>query len=97
MFNGLESDIAIPSLNIAIEWNGLHHFKPIYGQEIFVKTQNHDNKKLLIAQQKNIIFFTIPDIKSKKELIQQSFIEISAIIKEQLIIKTSILKQENFE
>ena len=36
--NGYEIDIWLPELNVGIEYNGPHHFKPVYGENIFNKT-----------------------------------------------------------
>lgn len=40
-----EIDICIPSLNVAIEWDGATHFDPIYGEENLSKVQKKDEKK----------------------------------------------------
>lgn len=44
--NGLEIDLAIPSLKIAIEINGPTHYTDIYGQENLIKTQARDKRKV---------------------------------------------------
>ncbi|MCU0543052.1 MAG: hypothetical protein MUE44_12840 [Oscillatoriaceae cyanobacterium Prado104] len=41
-----ELDIHIPSLDLAIELNGIFHYQPIYGQKKFSQIQNNDRKKL---------------------------------------------------
>ncbi len=40
-----EIDICIPSINVAIEWDGATHFDPIYGDENLAKVQAKDDKK----------------------------------------------------
>ena len=50
---GLELDLFIPELNLAIEVNGITHYKPIYGQEKFERIQKNDEiKKKLLAEKK---------------------------------------------
>lgn len=82
MLEGLEVDIAVPTLKLAIEWNGIVHFKPIYGQNKLNKIQSIDQKKLLIAQQKDINLIVIPDLVSNQKILNTAFIQISEIIKE---------------
>ncbi|KKN52817.1 hypothetical protein LCGC14_0608630 [marine sediment metagenome] len=80
MLDGLEVDIAIPSLKLAIEWNGIVHFKPIYGQQKLDKIQNKDAKKLKIAVNKNINLIVIPDLVSNDKILQQAFSDTKNII-----------------
>ena len=82
MLGGLEVDIAVPSLKLAIEWNGIVHFKPIYGQIKLDKVQSIDQKKLLLAQQKDINLIVISDFKSDKQTFNKAFSQVSEIIKE---------------
>jgi len=81
MLDGLEADIVIPSLKLAIEWNGIVHFKPIYGQTKLDKIQNIDAKKLKIASNKNINLIVIPDLVSNDKILQQAFNDVKNIIK----------------
>ena len=80
MLDGLETDIAIPSLSLAIEWNGIVHFKPIYGQTKLDKIQNKDAEKLKIASNKNINLIVIPDLVSNDKILQQAFNDVKDII-----------------
>lgn len=82
MLEGLEVDIAIPSLKLAIEWNGIVHFKPIYGIDKLQKIQSIDQDKLIIAQQKDINLIVIPDLVSKDKYVKECFNKISLIIRE---------------
>ena len=61
---GYEIDIWIPSMRIGIEYNGPHHFKPVYGEKIFLKTQHSDKRKRLIANGKRIRIVDINVLKS---------------------------------
>jgi hypothetical protein len=90
LFNGLEADIAIPSLSIVIEWNGTQHYKPIFGQKSFKKVQNNDKRKLLIAQQKNINLIVIPDFSTDKDIVQKAFQQTSSIVKQQLNLQLPV-------
>ena len=81
MLDGYEADIAIPSLKLAIEWNGIVHFKPIYGQTKLNKIQNIDSKKTKIATNKNINLIVIPDLVSNDKILKQAFNDIKNIIK----------------
>lgn len=80
MLDGLEVDIAIPSLKLAIEWNGIVHFKPIYGQTKLNKIQQIDAEKLKIASNKNINLIVIPDFVSNDKILQQAFNDVKKII-----------------
>ena len=82
MLDGLEADIAIPSLKLAIEWNGIVHFKPIYGQQKLDNIQNKDARKLQIAINKNINLIVIPDLVSNDKILQQAFNDVKNIIKQ---------------
>jgi len=80
MLDGLEVDVAIPSLKLAIEWNGVVHFKPIYGQTKLDKIQNKDAKKLKIAANKNINLITITDLVSNNKILIKAFNQCKNII-----------------
>lgn len=84
MLGGLEADIAIPSLKLAIEWNGIVHFKPIYGLKKFNRIQQIDAQKRIIAQQNDINLIVIPDLVSTDAIIKQAFGDIKDIIHELL-------------
>lgn len=49
-----ELDIYIPKLNLAIEINGIFHYKPIYGQEKLSSIKNNDKIKLQVCFEKKI-------------------------------------------
>lgn len=54
-----ELDIYIPSLNLAIELNGIFHYKPIYGDKTFTKIKNNDVRKVQTCLQNKIKLFVI--------------------------------------
>ena len=80
MLDGYEVDIAIPELQLAIEWNGIVHFKPIYGQNKLDKVQYNDAQKLKIASNKDINLIVIPDLVSNDKILKQAFNEVKIII-----------------
>jgi len=80
MLDGFEADIAIPSLQLAIEWNGIVHFKPIWGEEKLQKIQDRDSQKKAIAISKNINLIVVPDLVSNDKILDKAVEEISDII-----------------
>lgn len=88
MLGGFEADIAIPSLKLAIEWNGIVHFKPIYGDKKLKIVQDRDALKRTIANRKDINLIVIPDLVSNNEILNKAFINVSEIIKELVNIQT---------
>jgi len=62
----LELDIFIPQIPLGIEYHGIQHFQPIDhwgGAEGLKKRQEHDFRKLKLAQENNvpIVYFTYED------------------------------------
>ena len=49
-----ELDVYIPSLRLAIEFNGPQHYKPIFGDEAFANTQANDALKRKVCAEKGI-------------------------------------------
>ncbi len=75
-----EVDISIPELSLGIEWNGIVHFKPIYGESKFKKILKRDKEKQEIAKRKDINLIVIPDLVSTKVRVKEAFVEICQII-----------------
>ena len=80
MLNGYEADIAIPEINLAIEWNGIVHYKPIYGNKKLSKIQQRDKEKLKIAEDKGIELIIVPDLVSTEKYVKEAFQNIKRII-----------------
>ncbi len=80
MLDGYEVDISIPELNLGIEWNGIVHFKPIYGQTKLDNVLRRDQEKQEVAKQKGINLIIIPDLVSTKQRVKEAFTEICCII-----------------
>mgnify|MGYP003658068441 CR=1 FL=1 len=51
---GSELDIYIPSINLAIEINGIFHYKPIYGIDKLQKIVENDKYKVSTCYEKEI-------------------------------------------
>ena len=84
LLNGWEVDIAIPSINLAIEWNGIVHYKPIYGQNKLDKVQSNDREKIAIAQKNEVEFIVISDLVSTESYVKEAALKISEIIRTKL-------------
>lgn len=56
----LPFDFYLPDFRTMIEFDGKHHFEPIYGQERFEKTQYHDKIKNQYCLENNITMIRIP-------------------------------------
>lgn len=80
MLKGYEADIAIPSINLAIEWNGIVHFKPIYGQTKLDNIQQRDAEKQQIATELGVNLIVIPDLVSSEKYVKEAFQKIKSII-----------------
>lgn len=80
LLDGYEIDIAIPDLKLGIEWNGIVHYKPIYGLEKLKKIQQNDAIKQKLAIEKEIELITIPDLVSNDKYIKEVFFKIKEII-----------------
>lgn len=80
MLDGMEVDIAIPSLQLAIEWNGIVHYQPIYGDTKLSKVRQRDEEKRQTAERKHVRLIVIPDLVSTESRVQDAFQEIREII-----------------
>lgn len=72
ILDGLELDIYIPHLKLAIEWNGIFHLEPIRGQEVLQKIINKDNRKQELCKEKGISLLVISDRTSHKKFIEET-------------------------
>lgn len=78
-----ELDIYIPTLNIAFEFNGIFHYKPIFGADKLSTIKANDQKKEILCKAIGVKLFCL-DISSIKNFTQCSadpyISEISSII-----------------
>ena len=81
LLHGLELDIAIPSLSLGIEWNGVVHFKPIYGEEKLLRIQENDQRKLEVALEEGIQVIVIPDLMSSRTFVYETFKKVARAIR----------------
>jgi hypothetical protein len=72
---GLELDIFIPQLNLAIEINGPVHYKPIFGEERLATVKQKDQIKILELRSKQVQLIVLDVSELTKLRAQQSFIE----------------------
>ena len=49
-----ELDFYFPTLNLAIELNGIFHYEPIHGEETLEKIQNNDSRKFAACREAGI-------------------------------------------
>jgi hypothetical protein len=79
---GLEFDIYIPSMRLAIEYQGVQHFKPISrfgGEEAFIALQRRDARKRSLAARHKIRLYEWHYEKPISEKNVREIIEIHAI------------------
>lgn len=81
MLDGFEVDIAIPSLKLAIEWNGVVHFKPIYGDDKLKRIQKIDETKKILANRLDINLIVVPDLVSSPKFVKEAYLEIKQILR----------------
>ena len=58
--NPLPFDFYLPNYNLVIEFDGLQHYRPIYGEDSFKKTVLHDSMKNWYCRWNNIDLLRIP-------------------------------------
>lgn len=78
---GSELDIYIPSLKLAIEINGIFHYKAVYGEEKFLQIQRNDLKKSIECSEKGIELHSIDISWIKKFNIEEGEVVLSIIKK----------------
>lgn len=59
--NQFEIDIAIPSRQVAVEWDGVAHFQPIYGEKALQKIKDKDGRKNKVLVRDNWIVIRCRD------------------------------------
>ena len=84
LLDGYEIDISIPSLHLAIEWNGIVHRKPIYGEATLARVQVNDAAKAKLAAERGIELVVIEDLKSTPAFVRVAANRLRQIIRSRL-------------
>ena len=62
MFDGLDADVVIPSLKIAVMWNGKWHYEKLFEAHDLESIQERDNRKQLTIKAAGYDCFVIKDM-----------------------------------
>jgi hypothetical protein len=78
MFNGFDADVVIPSLKLAIHWNGLWHYKQVYqddrGKHQFENIKQRDIKRLKEIESCGYVNYSIKDMgKYNPKFVEEQF------------------------
>jgi hypothetical protein len=84
---GSELDIYIPLLKIAIEINGIHHYKPIYGQDKLDEVKKNDRKKVYECKKNNIKLYRLNVYKNRRRSDEDHLKRVIGIIKKHLVLR----------
>lgn len=91
MFNGFDADVVIQTRKIAIEWNGLWHYKKVRKDHKFEQTKARDKLKSKYIRSKGYHLIKIKDIRSfRKNTAKVAFEKILDIIEKDVLSKISI-------
>lgn len=75
MFNGWDADVIIPSLKVAILWNGAWHYKEIGKNHSLKQTQNRDSIKIKEISKFGYTPYIIKDMgRYSKKFVEEQFI-----------------------
>lgn len=75
-----ELDVYIPSLNFAIEWNGIYHYREV-NKESLVKVKKRDFDKKKECKRGGILLYVIKDLTSSKKFIREETDKIVLVIR----------------
>ena len=67
IFNGFDADIIIPTLKLAIHWNGIWHYKQIINEQHFCNIISRDKMRYEEIERCGYTNYIIKDIKSRKD------------------------------
>lgn len=76
ILNGLEMDIYIPELKLAIEWNGIHHYVDVRNDGNLLKRQEADKRKKKLIREMGLRLIVIKDLISSKSEIKKHIVRI---------------------
>ncbi len=84
LFNGWDADIIIPSLKVAIHWNGVWHYKSILGQELLDKVQLKDSLRYKAIEEYGYKNYIIQDMGKMNPIkVDEEFNKFTEYLKEQ--------------
>lgn len=77
----LQIDLFLPTMNVAIEVDGLSHFEPVWGSDTLKRNQGYDNKKTGLILGKGLVLIRIIQKKDfSKSRAQVLYEELSSIL-----------------
>lgn len=79
--NNRELDVYIPSIKLAIEWNGIYHYKDIRTKEFLVNTKEKDLDKIKQCEEFGIELYVVKDLTSHNKFIKEEVNKIIDYIK----------------
>ena len=68
----LQIDLFLPTLNVAIEVDGLSHFEPVWGEETLNRNRGYDNKKTGLILGKGLVLIRIKQVRDFSKARAQS-------------------------
>jgi len=82
IFNGFDADIIIPSLKLAIHWNGIWHYKQVISEQHFNSIVEKDKLRYSAIEKFGYTNYIIKDIKSRKnyKLVEDEFNKLNEYI-----------------
>jgi len=79
--NNRELDVYIPEIKLAIEWNGIYHYKDIRTKEFLIETKEKDLDKIKQCKELNIELYIVKDLTSSNKFIEEETNKIIKYIK----------------
>lgn len=76
ILDGLELDVYIPEIKLAIEWNGIFHFEPIRGHDGLERVMRKDDHKVERCRELGIELIVICDRTSHDAFIRETVAEL---------------------
>lgn len=77
----LQIDLFLPTLNVAIEVDGLSHFEPVWGLDTLKRNQGYDNKKTGLILGKGLVLIRIIQKKDfSKSRAESIYKELSVVL-----------------
>ena len=84
LLDGKELDVYIPKINLAVEWNGIFHFKKMRDNHSLSKIKQNDLIKLNECKKLQIDLYVVKDLTSNNRFIKEETDKIIILIKNKL-------------